>query len=83
MKKLRKAYIGLIMAFLYAPILLLIAAVWGLRKYGDSIRRSPKEELYRYILGFTLIICDMSYYWRLAACPWLSNGPSEHLPIGV
>ena len=25
----------------------------------------------------------MSYYWRLAACPWLSNGPSEHLPIGV
>ena len=38
---------------------------------------------FRYILAFALIICDMSYYWRLSALPALSNGAVEHLPIGV
>ena len=37
---------------------------------------------FRYILAFALIICDMSYYWRLSALPALSNGAVEHLPIG-
>lgn len=67
----------------FLPILLLIAALYLLHKHRDRIRTSAHETNFRYILGFILIICDMSYYWRLAACPWLSNGPSEHLPIGV
>jgi hypothetical integral membrane protein (TIGR02206 family) len=65
------------------PILLLLAALVWMHRNRDSLRKSPHELHFRYILGFALIICDMSYYWRLAACPWLSNGPSEHLPIGV
>ncbi|MBQ5326482.1 MAG: YwaF family protein, partial [Oscillospiraceae bacterium] len=65
------------------PILLLFLAIFLLYRYRDSIRNSSMEINFRYILAFALIICDMSYYWRLAACPWLSNGPSEHLPIGV
>ena len=65
------------------PILLLFLALFLLYRYRDSIRKSPYEINFRYILGFMLIICDMSYYWRLASSPWLSNGPSEHLPIGV
>ena len=65
------------------PILLLVAAAYLLYRYRDKLRTSAWETNFRYILGFVLIICDMSYYWRLAACPWLSNGPSEHLPIGV
>ena len=65
------------------PILLLFLAIFLLYRYRDTIRESSLELNFRYILAFALIICDMSYYWRLAACPWLSNGPSEHLPIGV
>ena len=65
------------------PILFLFAALFLLYRYRDSLRKSRYEKNVRYILGFALIICDMSYYWRLAACPWLSNGPSEHLPVGV
>ena len=65
------------------PILLMFIAIFLLHRYRDNIRQSKYETDFRYILGFALIICDMSYYWRLAACPWLSNGPSEHLPIGV
>ena len=65
------------------PILLLAAALFLLYRYRHSLKELPYETNLRYILAFMLIICDMSYYWRLAACPWLSNGPSEHLPIGV
>ena len=65
------------------PIVLLIAAIYLIYRFRDNLRTSAHETNIRYILGFMLIICDMSYYWRLAACPWLSNGPSEHLPIGV
>ena len=65
------------------PILFLLAALFLLYRHRDWLRNSPHEKNFRYVLGFALIICDMSYYWRLAACPWLSNGPSEHLPVGV
>ena len=65
------------------PIVLLLVALYFLYKYRDVIRNSKYETNIRYIIGFALIICDMSYYWRLASCPWLSNGPAEHLPIGV
>lgn len=65
------------------PIVLLLVALYFLYKYRDIIRNSKYETNIRYIIGFALIICDMSYYWRLASCPWLSNGPAEHLPIGV
>ena len=65
------------------PIVLLIAAIYLIYRFRDNLRTSAHETNFRYVLGFMLIICDMSYYWRLAACPWLSNGPSEHLPIGV
>lgn len=65
------------------PIALLIGALFLLRRYGQTIRGLGCEVNLRYILGFALIICDMSYYWRLSAAPWLSAGAIEHLPIGV
>ena len=65
------------------PILLLGIALYLLYRYREALRDSPFETNFRYILAFALIICDMSYYWRLSACPWLSNGAVEHLPIGV
>jgi len=65
------------------PILLLIVSILLLYRYKENIRQSSYETNFRYILGFALIICDMSYYWRLSALPELSNGAVEHLPIGV
>ena len=66
-----------------APVLLLFAAIYFLYRYRNELRDSSYESNFRYILAFILIICDMSYYWRLSACPWLSNGAIEHLPVGV
>ena len=65
------------------PILLLFVTLYFMYRYREPLRKSTHEVTFRYILAFMLIICDMSYYWRLASAPWLSNGPSEHLPIGV
>ena len=65
------------------PILLLGAALFLLYRSRERLRASKYETNLRYILGFALIMCDMSYYWRLAAGPWLSGGPAENLPIGV
>ena len=67
----------------FAPIILLIAVILLMHRFREPLRNSKYETNLRYILGFALIICDMSYYWRLAAGPWLSGGPTENLPIGV
>jgi len=67
----------------FAPILLLLVVLFLLYRYREPLRNSKYETNIRYILGFMLIICDMSYYWRLAACPWLSEGPIANLPLGV
>ncbi len=65
------------------PIALLGVVLFLLYRYRDSLKNLKNETNLRYILGFALIICDMSYYWRLASSPWLSGGPVEHLPLGV
>jgi len=67
----------------FIPILLLFVVIYLLYKNQEAIRKSRYETNFRYILGFMLIICDMSYYWRLSALPTLSVGAIETLPIGV
>ena len=67
----------------FAPIVMMIAAICLIYRKRNWIRNCRYEETFRYILGFALIICDMSYYWRLAGAPWLQSGPAESLPIGV
>ena len=58
----------------------MIYLIW-LRR--DAIRSSRFEQSLRYILGFALIICEMSYFWRLVGVPSLNPNPIDHLPITV
>jgi len=67
----------------FAPILLMLAAIYLIYRKRDALRQWKQEENLRYVLAFALIISDMSYYWRLVGCPWLQPGPVENLPIGV
>ena len=67
----------------FVPIALMIAAIFLIHRYQDGLRQWKYEEKLRYLLGFALIICDMSYYWRLVGMPSLQPGPVENLPIGV
>lgn len=67
----------------FAPVILAALVIWLIYKKQDSLRQSKHEETLRYILGFALIICDMSYYWRLVGMPSLGPNAVENLPIGV
>ena len=66
-----------------APILLMLFIIWLIYKNRDSLRGSKYDETIRYALAFAMIICDMSYYWRLGAMPSLGGNAVENLPIGV
>ena len=67
----------------FAPVLVMLAAIFLVRKQADALRQWKFEENLRYVLAFVLLISDMSYYWRLVGMPSLQHGPAENLPIGV
>lgn len=67
----------------FAPILIMLGVIALMYIFRKRIRRFKGEENLRYAIAFVLIICDMSYYWRLSALPQLSPGLVESLPIGV
>lgn len=56
----------------FAPLLLFAVAVYLLFRYRAVIREWRHEENLRFGLGIAMIICEMSYYWRL-----LYVGPGE------
>lgn len=66
-----------------APIAAMLLVIWCIYRNRETLRSSKWEEKLRYALAFALIICDMSYYWRLVGMPSLGPNPVEHLPIGI
>ena len=67
----------------FLPILLAVAVILLIRRYGSVLRNWKSEEKLRYVLAFALIICEMSYFWRLVGVPALEPNPVDHLPITV
>ena len=67
----------------FVPIAVAVGVIFLIYRNREGIRNSRHEENFRYILGFALIICDMSYYWRLVSSPSLVTGAVDSLPIGV
>ena len=67
----------------FAPILLAVAMIFVIRFFREKIAGWKKEYVFRYILAFMLIICEMSYFWRLVGVPALNPNPVDHLPITV
>jgi hypothetical integral membrane protein (TIGR02206 family) len=49
----------------FAPLILFGVAIYLLFRYRERIRAWRYEENFRYGLGIAMIICEMSYYWRL------------------
>lgn len=67
----------------FMPILIVAGILFLIYRFRDKIRDMKNETVIRYILAFTLIISEMSYYWRLVAMPSLGPNPVDHLPISV
>ena len=66
-----------------APILLMLATIFLIRKNAGRLRGWKHEEAIRYVLAFALICSEMGYYWRLVGMPELGANPVDHLPIAV
>lgn len=61
----------------------MLAVIFLIYFCRDKIRLCKREEIFRYILAFALIVSEMSYYWRLVGMPELGPNPIDHLPITV
>lgn len=67
----------------FLPIIFAVLIIALIYRYREKISALKHEMIFRYILAFSLIISEMSYYWRLIAIPSLEPNPVDHLPITV
>ena len=67
----------------FAPIVIAVAVILLIRHFRRQHKNCRFEKNLRYILAFMLIICEMSYFWRLVGVPALNPNPVDHLPITV
>ncbi len=65
------------------PIVILVAVILLTYRFREALKRPKADNTFRYVLAFMLIICEMSYYWRLVGMPSLGPNPIDHLPITV
>ena len=67
----------------FAPILVMLAIIWLIWHYRDTLRGLKNEQTVRMVMAFSMIISEMSYFWRLVGVPDLGANPVDHLPITV
>ncbi len=67
----------------FLPILVAAGIIYLIYRFRKNIREMKKEHIFRYVLAFMLIVCEMSYFWRLVGVPELEPNPVDHLPITV
>lgn len=67
----------------FAPILIAAGVIFLIIKYRENLRNYKNEGRVRLALSLTMIICEMSYFWRLVGITELDPNPVDHLPITV
>ena len=67
----------------FAPIILMVICIFFIYRFRNQLSTSKYEPTLRYIMAFTMIIAEMSYFWRLVGNPSLNPNPVDHLPITV
>ena len=67
----------------FLPILLAAGVIYLIYRYRDRFDNEKLDTRIRYTLGFAMIICEMSYFWRLVGITSLNPNPVDHLPITV
>ncbi len=65
------------------PILVAAGLIYLVYRFRNSVRELKGEVNFRYTIAFILIVCEMSYFWRLVAIPALGANAVDHLPITV
>lgn len=65
----------------FLPIIIMIGVIALIIIYRDKLRSFKHEKALRLAMAFIMIICEMSYYWRLTNVASLNPTPVDHLPI--
>lgn len=65
------------------PIVVMLGVIALIIIYGKKIKEWKHEGKLRMALAFTMIITEMSYFWRLVGVESLNANPTSHLPITV
>lgn len=65
------------------PILVAAAAIYAIYYFREPLRTARYGWLLTWTLAFAMIVCEMSYFWRLCGHPALTPVPEDHLPITV
>ena len=66
-----------------APILVAAGIIYLIYHFRNEIRNSKHDTTIRYVLAFTMIVSEMSYFWRLVGVEALDPNAVDHLPITV
>lgn len=67
----------------WLPILIALWVIEMIYRNRHKIAELKWEKTLRMGMAFALIICEMSYYWRLANMASLGGNAHEHLPITI
>jgi len=67
----------------FAPIVLMLIVMALIVVFKDKLKNCKHEEKVRLGLSLAMIICEMSYFWRLVGVESLNANPIDHLPITV
>ena len=67
----------------FAPILIAAGVIYLIYRYRNKLLNWKHEGKVRMGLAFAMIICEMSYFWRLVGITELDPNPIDHLPITV
>lgn len=67
----------------FLPILVAGLIIFLIHRFRQPLLHCKKESSIRLVLAFIMIICEMSYFWRLVGVPELKPNPIDHLPITV
>lgn len=65
------------------PILFMTGIIALIVIYRKQLRDYKHEDRIRLTIAFIMIICEMSYFWRLVGVESLGANPVDHLPITV
>ena len=67
----------------FIPLLFAATVIYLIIRFHKKLEGSKYDLTIRYILAFAMIVCEMSYFWRLVGVPSLGANPVDHLPITV
>ncbi len=67
----------------FLPIIVAAVIIFVIYRFRNRLQDTKFDKNFRYVLAILMIVCEMSYFWRLVGVPSLGANPIDHLPITV